>query len=261
MREASVGNFTRMAGSASILAGSLATTGQSVGALVKQLLTMVGILKVTQDAELAEAATGGGCSGERRSLCAAGRRRDCSRRHEARAGRGGGAGRDDLGSGSGGASFSLRRRTRRSRLRRRRRRLPRMRLRSRRGARETAQHRRRDVTSLGTRSAACCRRRHRGRRGRRRLQGVSGAGSQRPHARQLRQFARPLTKKEMKELRQEVGGFSSKEMQDLETRRGRSRSHGATCSTASPRRPAMRSTSHQRGTSSNPMRRMRLARR
>jgi hypothetical protein len=57
MREASVGNFTRMAGSASLLAGSLATTGTSVGARATQLLTMVGVLKVTQDAELAEAAT------------------------------------------------------------------------------------------------------------------------------------------------------------------------------------------------------------
>ena len=56
MREASVGNFTRMAGSASLLAGSMATTGTSVGGLVKQLLTMVGVLKVTQNAELAETA-------------------------------------------------------------------------------------------------------------------------------------------------------------------------------------------------------------
>ncbi len=56
MREASVGNFTRMAGSASILAGSLATTGTSVGGLATRLLTMVGVLKVTQDAELSLAA-------------------------------------------------------------------------------------------------------------------------------------------------------------------------------------------------------------
>jgi hypothetical protein len=56
MREASVGNFTRMAGSATILAQSLQSTGQSIGGVVTNLLKMIGVLKTTTDAEVAATA-------------------------------------------------------------------------------------------------------------------------------------------------------------------------------------------------------------
>jgi hypothetical protein len=56
MREASVGNFTRMAGSATILAQALQSTGQSIGGVVTNLLKMIGVLKTTTDAEVAATA-------------------------------------------------------------------------------------------------------------------------------------------------------------------------------------------------------------
>jgi hypothetical protein len=64
MREASVGNFTRMAGSASLLAQSLSTSGTSLGGFIKALLTMTGVIKTTSDAELtADAAAAAGAAG------------------------------------------------------------------------------------------------------------------------------------------------------------------------------------------------------
>jgi len=56
MREFARGNYSRMAGSFSILAQSMATTGTNARGLFMMLLQMAGVLKVTQNAELAEAA-------------------------------------------------------------------------------------------------------------------------------------------------------------------------------------------------------------
>lgn len=53
MREASRGNFTRMAGSATILSAALASSGQGIQGLVTNLLAMFGLIKITTDAELA----------------------------------------------------------------------------------------------------------------------------------------------------------------------------------------------------------------
>jgi hypothetical protein len=70
MREASRGNFTRMAGSASILTMALQGSGQSALGLVTNLLTMFGVLRTTVDAELAAEAAAASAAMETMNLVA-----------------------------------------------------------------------------------------------------------------------------------------------------------------------------------------------
>jgi hypothetical protein len=75
MREASRGNFTRMAGSATILSTALQSSGQTVKGLVGNLLVMFGLVKTTTDAELAleaaSAAAGAGAVAQAAAIAAA----------------------------------------------------------------------------------------------------------------------------------------------------------------------------------------------
>jgi hypothetical protein len=73
------------------------------------------------------------------------------------------------------------------------------------------------LTTGGGPHRSAHRHRDRGRAALHDVQGLPGPGPRSAASSTLRQFAR-LTKKEMKELRQEVGGLSSKEMKDLEAR-------------------------------------------
>jgi hypothetical protein len=222
MREASRGNFTRMAGSATILTTALQGVGPEHQGLVANLLTMFGLLKTTADAELAQKPRraarrrGSGRLGraDRRGEGHRGRRRARARRSPAED-------RDDVRTPRRpprpGSPLRTRR-SRRPRSRRDRRAGAGRRPGARDGSRGSGQHHG-DQADHGRRGADGA------------LTGTAIAAGllyttfkvfqdQVRDQRRARRYANSLglTKKEMKELRQEVGGLSSKEMKDLDAR-------------------------------------------